>query len=348
MPAAAPAHGVHVLAAPRQGCRDDSSGSHSLSVQQDDDVREVTWKSGRCRGSIRIEGEVEFTEDFTAIEALSRGGEMRFEEDDGRTERVLEIIRDGDALAYEYRVDGDERPFDAPARAWFDDMLLKLFRTGFAAEERVAWMLQARGLDAVIQEIGQLRSDYVRRIYYQAALAQSGMTAAQAGGLIRSAGAEITSDYELAELLIATADDRPFDETIRDAFIDASATLDSDYEHRRVLELVLARGDLSARNVAAMLASADAIGSDYEKAELLVALAEQYVDGPELRSAYLRAATSITSDYEKRRVLDAVLGRGALSGTDVATVLEVAASMGSDYVTAELLVGLSGSDLSQA
>ncbi|MGH7505251.1 MAG: M56 family metallopeptidase, partial [Longimicrobiales bacterium] len=54
---AAPARGVHAVVAPRQGCRD-VSGGQSLSIHHDDDVREITWKSGPCRGEVRIEGEV--------------------------------------------------------------------------------------------------------------------------------------------------------------------------------------------------------------------------------------------------------------------------------------------------
>jgi hypothetical protein len=330
-----------------QGCWDATSLRGGLSIRHDDDLREISWRSGSCRAEVRLEGEVEFTDDFRGIARLSRGGELRIREDDGRTERVVEVRPDGDGVSYRYSVDGRDRTFDAAARAWFDNMLLQLFRTGFAAEERVAWMLRTQGLDAVIQEIGQLRSSYPMRIYYEVALAHPDVTSAQAAMLVRQAGQQITSDYELAELLIATADDRPFDDGIRDAFIAASGSLESDYEHRRVLALVLTRADLSAANVAAILESTASIGSDYEKAELLVSLSKRYIDSPDLRAAYLRTAVDIGSDFEKRRVVSAVLADGGLNAAAVSTLLEVAESIGSDYERAELLVDVAANDLSE-
>jgi hypothetical protein len=338
---------VEAFPARWQECGRPGSGRRSgTSIHVNDDRQRIEWYRDGCRYRVEIDGEVGFDDAFRAISSLSPDGRVRIEGEELGGERVVEIRRAGGELAYRYYQDGTERPFDAAARAWLDGVVLELFRTGYAAEERVAALLRRGGPAAVLQELGALRTDYVRRIYYQAALTHPSLEDDDAAELIGRAGGEIRSDYELAELLIATAEVRPFVDDVRDAFIGAAESLESAYERRRVLAEVLARGDLAPRHVAAMLSAASGIGSDYEKAELLVALAARYLDSPELRVAYLETAAAINSDYEKRRVLDGILGDGALSAQETAAVLALVHSMDSDHERAELLVGIAGEDVS--
>jgi len=65
-----------------------------------------------------------------------------------------------------------------------------------------------------------------------AALSRPGLTPAIEAGMLDAAG-DISSDYELATLLIEVNTARPIDEAVRPAFFKAANSLQSDYEHRR-------------------------------------------------------------------------------------------------------------------
>ena len=316
------------------------TGSHSLSSNTDDAVRTVRWSIGDCSGELRIKGDLTFDAAFTRIVGISRGGEFRYEEDDGRTERRLVITPAGSELNYDYRVDGRTQSWDAGAQAWFQSALVNVFRgTGLEAEGRAAAILRSGGVPAVLREIELMESDFVQRQYFAAVLNQD-LPPAQLHQILTLAGEELGSDFELATLLIAIAQKNLFDDDTRDAFLAAQRSIGSDFEQRRVLSSVLAHGRLTPNQIGTVLESAESIGSDFERASLLVDVAKFDLSTPVLREAYLRAASDIGSDFELRRALSALLSKTSLATAEQALVLGAAKSIGSDFELAQLLLQL--------
>lgn len=127
--------------------------SRSMS-DSDHALRILEWESDGCRATLRVEGELSFNEDFTAIVGLSPGGSFRLTLDEDGTERRLEIDERGGELVRRWSVDGRERPFDAEAQRWFSALLVSILRSsGIAAEERAAWIYRNQGSDGVLREV---------------------------------------------------------------------------------------------------------------------------------------------------------------------------------------------------
>jgi hypothetical protein len=310
-----------------------------MSSQHNDDVRTIRWSDGRCEVQVRIEGEVTFNEDFTAIASVTRGGLVRIEEDNGQVERRVDVRPGAGGLEYSYRVDGREAAFDAAGRSWLSGMVVELLRsTGLAAQERVAWMVRRAGPEGVLREIPVLRGDWVKRQYLQALLTGSRLEPAQVQRVLQTADQTLTSDYERAELLIAVAKAYALDAASKDAYLAAQRAIRSDYEQRRVLSAVLAQGRLTPAQLAGVLDAATTLDSDYERAELLLQLTAEDLSAAEAQEAFLRAAGGIGSDYEKRRVLATLLKREKLGAEQMAFLVRSAKTIESDYEMAELLL----------
>ncbi len=173
------------------------------------------------------------------------------------------------------------------------------------AEERARWILNHRGIQGLIDELGQLSGDYTRRIYYQAAVESGKLDAAGYERLVTLAGQTISSDYELAEFLIAVSKTQPLTERMQVGFVTAAKSISSDYERHRVLTAALSRPGLTPAIEAGMLDAAGDISSDYELATLLMEVNEARPIDEAVRPAFFKAANSLQSDYEHRRVLDA-------------------------------------------
>lgn len=321
------------------GCSPTGRGKNRSSTHSVDDGVMINTVVGRCDVHLIAEGRFTFNEDFTDIGTVSSGGQVDVEVNYGDRVRRL-TVRPGERI---YKVDGRAVPFDAEAKAWLAETLTFLLRrTGWAAEERAKWILEKRGVTALMDEIAQLNSDYARRMYYQAALASGRMDIAAYERLVTQAGKEISSDYELAELLIAVTEAQPLTAAMQEAFVAASTTIASDYERRRVLEAALTRRGLTAGVAVAMLKAAADINSDYELAELLVDINHARPIDDTVRAAFFAAANSIGSDYEHHRVLSAVAQRPGSSRAMVLGLLESAQSIASDYELAELLIDVAG------
>jgi beta-lactamase regulating signal transducer with metallopeptidase domain len=335
-PAPSPVTRVVVLDTLR-GCseRSQSRRSTSSSTHQNDDDLTIVTTVGACTVRLSAFGKFQFTKDFSDIASVRSDGQVVIEVDYGTHDRRL-TIRPDERI---YKIDGEVRPFDADAKSWLAETLTFLLRrTGYQAEARARWILETRGIEGLINEFGELSGDYTRRIYYQAAVESGKLDAAGYERLVTLAGQTISSDYELAELLIAISKTQPLTERMQAGFVTASQSISSDYERHRVLKAALSRPGLTAASQSAMLVAASDMSSDYELAELLIELNTARKIDEAVRPAYFKAASSLSSDYEHRRVLDAVVSRTGMTATMLADVLQSARSINSDYELAELMI----------
>lgn len=315
-----------------------------VSVLEINGVHTYKVSDGDREVEIRSEGEIELTPDWTGIARLSRGAEMRLEEENDGVERRLDVEpgKDGTPV-YTWKVDGRERAFDAEGRKWLQDMLLHYVRgTGYDAEKRVAWFLKHQGPQGVLAEISQIQGDYVARIYF-GHLFKNRLEPAMVQRALEQAGREIGSDYELRQALTAAADSQTLAGASALAYTEASREIGSDFEQRNALAALLEKGKLDPRVLTATFQSAREIGSDFELATLLVEAAKKSGLGdPAVRSAYVEAAGEIGSDFEQRRALSAMAGRGDLSPEALLAVLQSSQEIGSDFEQATLLVEIAG------
>ncbi|HXO86321.1 MAG TPA: M56 family metallopeptidase, partial [Gemmatimonadales bacterium] len=322
-----------------KGCTGTSKHNSSSTTQENDDLMIFT-NLGGCSIRFAASGKFKFTADFTDIASVSSGGYVTIDVDYGAHDRRLTIRPNGERV---FKIDGEVRPYDADAKAWLTETITFLLRrTGYQAEARARWILDTKGIQGLLDEFGQLQGDYTRRIYYQAAVESGKLDVAGYERLVGLAAQTISSDYELAELLIAVAHAQPLTERMQAGFAAAAKSISSDYERHRVLSAALSRPGLTPAVQASMLEAAAEINSDYELATLLIELNEARPIDEKVRPAYFKAANSLESDYEHRRVLSAVVSREGTSPAILADVLNSAKDLSSDYELAELLIEVGG------
>ncbi len=327
-----------------RGCSGETRHSHTSTSIENDDVS-INFTLGNCTVKLSSVGKFEFTGDFSDIVSVANGGQVVVEVDYGARDRRVTFRRgSGGTLERIYKVDGDVRPYDADAKSWFSETLTYLFRrTGFMAEERARWILDTRGIQGLMDELAELSGDYTRRIYYQAAVQSGKLDAAGYERIVTLAGQTISSDYELAELLIAVSKTQPLTERMQAGFVTAAKSIGSDYERHRVLTAALSRPGLTPAIEAGMLDAATGIASDYELATLLIEVNQARPIDDAVRPAFFKAANTLQSDYEHRRVLDAVVKRTGTSPAILLDVLTSAKTIDSDFELAELLSGVAAS-----
>lgn len=300
-------------------------------VVMSDDVRCLTLAST---------GRVEFTDDDADIRALEPGGTVDITERRGGVTRSLSIVARDGGLQREYRVDGLRVPSEESA-AWLRTVVLDLVRsTGYGATERVARIRGLRGVAGVLDEVGHLRSDYVRRIYLQALLAGGRVSDDEMRRIVRIAGSDIRSDYDRAETLTAAIDAGATQRDVAADVATAAATIGSDHDRGRVLTAIVGRAESDAPVITAVRA-ARGMGSDYERGRLLATVVQRSaLPDASLRDAFFASVDAMGSDYERRGVLLALLGRDGVSAETVRALLASTARIGSDHDKASVLVAV--------
>ena len=184
----------------------------------------ANWSGGNCSMDLHAEGEVKFNAEATEIQSISSGGlfEVNLRQDD--TLKQIKITPSANGLQYVYKINGKQQPFEGEAKAWFSQFLLSLERsTGFAADARVPALLAKGGPNAVLDEISNLQSDYVRGIYFRKLLEQPKLPSPVVQRVIKQAGEQMHSDYEIARILMTVSKQYDLsDEGSRAAFLTAA------------------------------------------------------------------------------------------------------------------------------
>jgi beta-lactamase regulating signal transducer with metallopeptidase domain len=158
-----------------------------------------------------------------------------------------------------------------------------------------------------VRALSSLQSDYEHRRVLDAIVRGGALDAATTRAVLEDAS-RIASDYELAEFLIRIGNEG-FLEDSDAAFFAAVTSLESDYEHGRVLKSVIGKRKGDVGFAEQVLQSSRGIASDYEAATLLLRVAELVPIEGRVREAYEKAAESIGSDYEYGRVMKALRTR---------------------------------------
>ncbi len=288
---------------------------------------------------VTIRGKVEFADDYSDIKSISDGGNIRVKDDRrGGQVRKFEASTEGGSIKRSYSINGQPSGFDDDARKWLARILDQTVRLGgYDAQARVRKLLEQSGPRAVLAEISQLESDYVKRIYFNELFAQGQLDADTARHALTLAGTVLSSDYEKGQLLVKMSQNYLVNDEMRDIYIQGVNTIQSDYERGRALSALLKKGELSQHGLLFAIKAAGNIKSDYERAQLLIRIANGFALDQSAQTGYLEAVASLQSDYEKSRVLTALLKKEPGKETLLFT-LKSASTITSDYEKAQLLL----------
>jgi bla regulator protein blaR1 len=295
---------------------------------------------------VQARGRIEFTDDDADVKQLSPGGYLIIEKTTGsvlsRERARFEAREQNGTIARKYSVNGKTLS-DEEGRTWLKTFLPDLVReTGFNADRRVARFLAHGGPAAVLADVSQIRSDHAKSVYIRELFKQTTLDAAILDKALRQAGREIRSDYDLAQVLTFASESQPIDGAMP-AFVDASRSIDSDYDARNVYTRALGRPSMTAALASQIFTAATpgagkaGISSDYDLAEVLIATPATLI--AQDASGWFGAINSIQSSYDRRRVISKVVEPG-VSPDVTEQALKAAAGIQSDYDLAEVLVDI--------
>ena len=262
--------------------------------------------NGSHRVEVRTSGEVEINDEGDWVTGLSSGGRVVVEEEGRGPERRVEFRPAAEGVRALYFVDGRERPLDAEGRSWARRLLGDAVReSGLGARRRVERIRARRGVGGVLDEIGRIRGDTGKRMYFAALFAGAPLRDDEFARAMREV-ARIGSSTDKRLVLVSAADAAP-DGARLAALLQAAGTLDSGVETRLVLNRVAARSTLAdAGSRAAFFAAVDRVDSDVEKRLMLVPLLRRSDVSRAVLLSTFRSVRGIDSDVEKRLVLTQV------------------------------------------
>ncbi|HKQ78100.1 MAG TPA: hypothetical protein VJ810_30660 [Blastocatellia bacterium] len=327
-----------------------TGGAATLQTQNSISQRGNVWIWNRNENGNSLEmtvrGEVEFNDDYTEVRRVTDGGSIEIRETRGGVRRRLEIeAGPGGGLSVSYIVNGQNRPYDAEAKAWFAKVLDEaVTESGLNARPRAQKILKERGTGGLLDEISRFKSDHVKNLYFQELLKSGSLDARAAIRAIGIASREMSSDHYKAQVLAGLPEQVMRDEAARVAFLQAAGTIRSDHYRAQILLAGLKSGNPSKEVLMLALNGVGGISSDHYKTQVLLKAAESnFEDG--IRTAYLESAATIGSDHYRAQALSTVLKRGDVSKESLRSVLKAASGISSDHYKSQVLLDVSQSSI---
>jgi len=332
----------------------------------------MQWSDDSHRFDVRLRGTVTFTDDLTDVQSLSDGGYLTLRDWSTVVPHTIEITSSGGTLTRTYFVAGLKRPWDEEAKRFLATQLPIMVRqSGIGAESRVKSIFERRGVNGVFEEIDRLGGDYARRLYLVALIDVARFDAASVQPLLQRVGDRMKSDYDRRQVLEHVASTVPLDRKAAAAYVQAMATMTSDYDQREalsalakgngpavdgdtlapalahmkssydkrmVLEQMIARDGLSTDGKRIVLAAVADLSGQYDRRQVLTAYIARFGVEPALREPFFATVRSISSNYDRREALTALAKKGSAGPGMQDAVLDVVAHMTSDYDRAEVLL----------
>lgn len=331
------------------------AGGHTLTLQQQrqnggkvqsnefnvgSQESRARWSEDNVNYEVKSKEDLVFNDTDTDIQSISRTGSLMIREERGGMVRTIEVVQGSDGQPQRtFTVGGATREFDQDARAWLARVLpLAIRNTGMGASARVQRILKQGGSTALLDEISRIRIDGARVIYFQHLLKSGKLDTAALRRTARQAAKEISSDGDKARVLIEAVSLYLNNTDAAAAFFEATGSIKSDVDHRRVLTAVLKRDNLNRQTLLGMAGSAKSISSDGDKAGFLIDAGHLYLSDVALSAAFFEAVSGIKSGGDRSRVLSTLLRRNKLDRDNLLRALKSASAISSDGDKAEVFI----------
>ncbi|MDM4767823.1 M56 family metallopeptidase [Pelomonas sp. SE-A7] len=319
-------------------------------------------------------GELKFNEDEDELLAID--GSVRMTEQKGGMRRSVSIESQPDGkLKQIYSVNGKVQAVDAAGAEWIKGMTKALAESAVNADERARKLFKRGGLEAVLADCEKPGQDHHRRNRIQALLKLSdvGKLDAKTAGRLIAAAAQIDSDYERRESMVALIGHQPLEAAQQVALLQTTAKMGSDFDRRTVLEALapqqleqtevlnawygvlkamgsdfdqrtaieklMDRRPLGKPSVDAALEASRLLGSDFDRRTALQHIAP-HLDLATQLEAYVQSASALGGDFDHREALMTLIARGPLDKAGTLMVLNGMSRMGSDFDLATTLKAL--------
>lgn len=296
---------------------------------------------------IEFEGDFELSDDDSDIIEISRGGYFEISRSVFGNKRRVVIEADNNGnLIKDYYVGRDKVDFDSEGREWLAEVLPGIVRsTTIGSESRVNRFYRQGGVEAVMDEVEELKGDYLKSHYIRLLLERRGLTSDEVSHVLEEASREVDSDHYLSEILMDNEDLFFADEESLEAYIEASEAIDSDHYRSQVLRNALESEKISGDLLSMILRSAEDIGSDHYLSEVLKETLEERELTDELIQELIKSARTIGSDHYQSALFREALEHERISEKSYWEIIDAAGDISSDHYKTELFKELLEKDL---
>lgn len=332
---------ICLLATLTFGAMAQSSSSSSTYSKRSSGTMTINHSDGFQNFNVEMRGKIEISDDDKDIKSMSPDGYLEITKTAFGSRRTLVISSQSGGLKREYYEGRTSVAWEPEGRKWLAEIMPELLRTTtIAAESRVNRFYKQGGVNAVLQEISMMESDYVIQAYADYLMEIPGVSQKDYVTIVNKVTGKMDSDYYVSEFIKHGLDKFLKSKEATDAVFAACAKLDSDHYKTEIIKGALKAQPISMESVKIVLAATDGMDSDHYKTEVLTTLLRQPNLTDPVVAEMINSTRSFDSDHYRTVVIQKALSQKGLSNSSYQRVLESVKDFDSDHYKTQVLTDL--------
>jgi len=295
----------------------------------------MTMDDGKTRVQVRFEGEIEFTDDETAIAKITPGGFLEYRSNE---DHLMAGINDKGVLEVDLARNGkDLDPASAEGRELVRKAIRNMIGMGFDLDGRMDRIYRKGGYPALLSAADSTDGDYIRGRYLERVLDGDSISAGLVEAAVTRIRERVNSDYDKQRLLEKIDTIYLLNDSVCADYLAAVKTIHGDYEKSEALKHFLV-GTVPVRQYTGVLDAAATVGGNYERSNVLKELIDQPLAEGRPFDSLLRVVGEMNGDYEKGQLLKQIITKDIKDGGSWAGLIRTTRTLGGEYERSEMLI----------
>ena len=287
---------------------------------------------------IKYTGKITFNEPETGIEYISPGGYIKYT----RNGQTLEVKPDtANILKYTFSANGRPQPFDSNGQKILVEAVHEMIAWGYGAGERAERIYKKGGSAALLEAMGQLKNDGLKKMYAQKLFARDTPATADLVLLAGKLAAKNGNDYDKEQILRLYKIQQLADTSVFLAYLQAVSSMDNDNTRVDAVKRLLSL-PLSSATFPALFTAVNNISEDYQKSDMLAAIIAKGQMDSSRASLLLQAIDQLQPEPLRQQLLNQWINKGTLPASHLNTALAVVGKLNGDFEKAALYKKLAG------
>lgn len=299
----------------------------------------MIMNDGENELSISYSGEIKFNDDETGIQSITPDGYLHYKKNDRKLNAECDYHGQ---IKYELSDNGRSIDLNSEdGKKILAIAIRDMINVGFDAKGRLQRIYAKGGNHAVLNEIDNLKSDFVKAMYMDFLISSDSISQNDLKLVIKKVGSEIGSDFDKGNLLRNIPAKYFQDSVISGNWFESVRSIGSDFEKSNALKYI-AKQQLSNEQVNDLIDVEESMGSDFEKSNVLKDLINKSSFNDGYLNKTMDAINNIGSDFEKVNLLKLVMEKEKPTGANFDRMLDATEHVGSDFDKQNLIKELIG------
>ncbi|HSZ84889.1 MAG TPA: hypothetical protein VK787_02600 [Puia sp.] len=288
----------------------------------------MIMNDGENELSISYSGEIKFNDDETGIQSITPDGYLHYKKNDRKLNAECDYHGQ---IKYELSDNGRNIDLNSEdGKKILAIAVRDMINVGFDAKGRLQRIYAKGGNHAILNEIENLKSDYVKAMYMDFLISSDSISQNDLKLVIKKVGSEIGSDFDKGNLLRNIPAKYFQDSVISENWFESVRSIGSDFEKSNALKYAV-KQQLSNEQVNNLIDVEESMGSDFEKSNVL----KEFIGKSSFNDSYLNktmdAINNIGSDFEKVNLLQLVMQKEKQTGANFDRMLDATEHVGSEF-----------------